>query len=257
MKALYCNELIKLYQRRTQWGMLMVDFLAVGLMTALNHAAFPALTLSNNWLNDVILGTTLAVIFIIITAATLLTSEFDRGTIRFLLVRPHGHTQILFAKLLVLLTSVWAHFTVLWASSYLFNWLLIGFFPIASWDRTYQFGQYMISTAFVALFFATLTLLFAAGMRSRSLAIVISLSGYFVSSLIGSLLSAMIRQYEWLKWNPLNMTNLTNLLGTKNHVSAITAALGLNYNQMFLGLVVYIVLFYAGANWIFGHRDIP
>ncbi|OYN37291.1 hypothetical protein B7D92_08955 [Staphylococcus aureus] len=63
----------------------------------------------------------------------------------------------------------------------------------------------------------------------------------------------LIKKWEWLKWNPLNMLNISPQLLDYKYFSKMTH---LDNTEMFIGNFVYIIIFLILVTLVFKKKNI-
>ncbi|MDZ5783949.1 ABC transporter permease [Marinococcus luteus] len=198
-------------------------------------------------------------IFVIIVAATIISSEFKSGTIKLLLVRPPSRMKILFSKYLTVLLYALGMLAFLFGVSFVLGALFFGFGE-SSAELIYTDGEVEQRPQVLALaidyltgsvnFFMLATLAFAisAIFRSEAMAIAISVLLYVVGAGVTSTLAVA---YDWPKYLLFANTNL-NQYFTSGGPPVESMTLGFSI----VVLIVYWLIFMGFAVWMFKKREI-
>ncbi|SDW57225.1 ABC-2 type transport system permease protein [Marinococcus luteus] len=198
-------------------------------------------------------------IFVIIIAATIISSEFKSGTIKLLLVRPPSRIKILFSKYLTVLLYALGMLAFLFGVSFILGALFFGFGE-SSAELIYTDGEveqrpqvlalaidYLTgSVNFVML--ATLAFAISAIFRSEAMAIAISVLLYVVGA---GVTSTLAMAYDWPKFLLFANTNL-NQYFTSGGPPVESMTLGFSV----IVLIVYWLIFMGFAVWMFKKREI-
>jgi ABC-2 type transport system permease protein len=198
-------------------------------------------------------------IFVIIVAATIISSEFKTGTIKLLLVRPPSRIKILMSKYLTVILYAVAMLALLFGASFILGALFFGFGE-PSTQLIYTDGEveqrpqvlalaidYLTgSVNFVML--ATLAFAISAIFRSEAMAIAISVLLYVVGAGVTSTLALA---YDWPKYLLFANTNLNQYFTSGGPpVESMTLSFSV------IVLIVYWLIFMGFAIWMFKKREI-
>ncbi|GEK58519.1 ABC transporter permease [Marinococcus halophilus] len=198
-------------------------------------------------------------IFVIIVAATIISSEFKSGTIKLLLVRPPSRIKILMSKYVTVILYAVGMLALLFGASFVLGALFFGFGE-PSTELIYTDGEveqrpqvlalaidYLTgSVNFVML--ATLAFAISAIFRSEAMAIAISVLLYVVGAGVTSTLAIA---YNWPKYLLFANTNL-NQYFTSSGPPVESMTLGFSVTV----LIVYWLIFMGFAVWMFKKREI-
>lgn len=160
-------------------------------------------------------------IFGIVLAAGTIAGEHSDGTMKLLLIRPHTRWQVLLSKLIAVLIVLLAFYLINFLLTFLIGGIGWGFAApnaLAIFNGTKIFITAPLAmTAILQLFsfveaaiFALVALTISTVFKARSGAISISMLIYFVSFVLGAVLSA----YDWYKFVLFNNTNLSIYFGS-------------------------------------------
>lgn len=206
-------------------------------------------------------GESLTVIFILIVAAMSVSSEFSMGTIKLLMIRPVNRMKILLAKYLsVIVTAIF--FVLLSIGLYLLmGGIAFGFEGFTTPYLTILKGK-VVEVNFISHLFqnvglscvqmvmlVTFAFMISTVFRNSSLAIGLSLLGYFMGSIISFQIYAA--GYEWMKYSLFINTDLSIYLDDR--VSMIE---GLTLGTSLTVLVIHFLIFMIASFVTFQKRDI-
>ncbi len=99
----------------------------------------------------------------------------------------------------------------------------------------------------------SLTLLISCLLKSPGVSIAVRIVFYFASSVISGILFAAIAQWEWLKWNPINMLNLSTQVLDNEVFKKMTK---LELHELYIGNIVYIIIFLALVIFAFKKKNV-
>ena len=253
MMRLYRQELTKLFKKKsTIWCAVVLVGIAL-IFATLAHVKptiFPAKVMfsANFEVRQFI------VFFMVAAAATMVTMEFQFGTIKQVLTQRYSRRLVLVSKWLVLLT----YSLLLYIGSSLFAILLKvslmnDKFAIFTRPKFWHGWLAGVGGDFLNTWLLiSIVLLVAALFKSSGAAVTVGIIGYFVLGMVNIPMIALIRKYTWLKWNPINMFNYAAQLGSPT-LDKITK---LSNSQLFWGNIAYLVLFLALGLQLFRRREI-
>lgn len=98
-----------------------------------------------------------------------------------------------------------------------------------------------------------LTLLISCLLKSPGVSIAVGIVFYFASSVISGILFAAINQWEWLKWNPINMMNLSTQVLDNEVFKEMTK---LELHELYIGNIIYIIIFLALVIYAFKKKNV-
>ncbi|MFT8337974.1 ABC transporter permease [Schleiferilactobacillus harbinensis] len=276
MFNLFRNEWRKLWAKKSSWILLLIAVVISGL-TAWSMKALNTLVSTGNsavtgasagaskgaeaFYLIFASGASFVSIFTIVITAIVITEEFAKNTIKILLTRPYSRHEVLFSKVLAtvayLLVSLFAIYVVAAAFAGIF-------FGFGALSKVYAHGMnaWVFNLASLGvdvlsnIFYLSLVFVLAAGMRSQGLAITFSILMQVVLDIANTMLSGlmMLKKWYWIKWNPFNLMAY-NPLATVS-TSQTTGPAALNVWGWLIGLLVYVVVFYLIADYIFNRRDV-
>jgi len=239
MTRLITNELYKIIKKKSTLIILSIWFLILVIQMYKSNESFFAISTDFSVINVVIT----------IFSATILTEEFSKKTIKFLLLKPHTRGEILLSKFIAILVlaavldilQVGIAFIIelfqtqnILADSNLFINLLFG----------------LMTNLIAQLLYITFTILVSLFTKSQSLAIAGSIIVVFFGNILNVLL---ISEFNfWLiKINPLNMFNITLLNMNENSGMHL-----LSFWQYLIGILIYSAIFYYLTYTTFKNKDI-
>lgn len=160
-------------------------------------------------------------IFGIVLAAGTIAGEHSDGTMKLLLIRPHTRWQVLLSKFLAVFIVLLAFYLVNFLLTFLIGGIGWGFtapnaLAIFNGTKIFITGPLAMTAIFQlfsfveAAIFALVALTISTVFKARSGAISISMLIYFVSFVLGTVLSA----YDWYKYILFNNTNLSIYFGS-------------------------------------------
>ncbi|WP_124727330.1 ABC transporter permease [Staphylospora marina] len=203
----------------------------------------------------------LVTLFTVITGATAVAGEFSMGTIKFLLIRPPGRSQILLAKYLSILLFALGLLLLLFVLLPLVGGVMFGF---ESWGppRLIHDGQQIIERSVPAhllilfagstaelLMMVTFAFMISTVFRSSSAAIGLSVFLMFAGHQAVNILS--LRGADWIRWILFANTDLLPYFGEGSPpAEGMTLAFSLTV------LVVHFLLFTGISWWVFARRDV-
>lgn len=203
-------------------------------------------------------GFALIFFLMIIQASTIITMEFHYGTIKNLLFRNHSRTSIVISKIvsLIIFSLIIFIFTII--ISLLLNAILFSDIDILkqSGDNFSLLQEHLLNAfaSYIGMWLLlSLTLLISCILKSPGVSIAVGIVFYFAVSVISSILFAAINQWEWLKWNPVNMLNLSVQILDNDMFEKLTK---LNLQELFIGNMIYIIIFLALVVLVFRKKNI-
>lgn len=213
----------------------------------------------------------------IVTAGSIIASEFSSGTVKLLLITPHRRGKIFWAKALILLELTLIEVAALFISSFLFSGILTGFQGLGIGQVLYIFGsaRHMPYLVFViykyllmlvpVLVYSALALMLSAVTRRGAAAIAVSLVLMYAGEIIVAVLVALASGFGFeipgMEFLLFTNTNLTNYLPGASSVTGLVSTSGMDTVMTSLPfslsvLLVYFVCFLWIARDSFCRRDI-
>ncbi|MBS7530601.1 ABC transporter permease subunit [Hazenella sp. IB182353] len=203
----------------------------------------------------------LITLFAIIHAGTSVAGEFNDGTIKFLLIRPHSRIKILLAKYMSLLMFVGIMVMIV-----AFTLLILGGFkygfeglvePSIYWEQNQmvtqtfllQWIQQIVLVLVSPLAMMTLAFMISTIFRSSSLAIGLGIFSYFVGGILVSQLAS--RGHDWTKYLLFANTDLTIYFSNMKPLVE-----GMTFSFSLVVVSIYLTTFLLSAFITFSKRDI-
>ncbi len=255
MLTLVKQELFKLSKKKSTW-LEMIFLLIVQTSFALRVKNNPDLGLTFSFKQGYY-GFELIVFFLIAAAATIITSEFEYGTIKNLLYQKYNRGQILASKWLTILC-----YSIYWyiLATIISVGLKVVLFPKVSLFEQIGFGglnrlSYFLelhgAQLLTTLLLVSLVLLVANLFTNSAVAVSIGIVGYFSTILASAFIGSFISKWEGFKWNPFTMLNYPALISNGvSHLDKLSAP------QMFTGNVVFIGIFLLLGSIVFSKRNV-
>ena len=256
MFTLTKQELFKLVHKKSTWIttiFLLIIQIGFSVFAKNNpHSADPLIAFRNGYE-----GFILIVFFIIAASATIISTEFEYGTIKELLYRKYSRGQVLVSK---------------WITIFLYSlywYILVGLVSLLLNETVYpkiSLGQsaghgYSYLTSLLAVqganflniwLLVSLVFLLANVFNNSAVAVSVGIVGYFIVSVASTFITGLVAKWSWLKWNPLNMLEYPVQINEPS-LSHVTK---LSLNQLAAGNLVYIVIFLALGYLVFKKRNV-
>jgi ABC-2 type transport system permease protein len=198
-------------------------------------------------------------LFVIVVASDIVSSEFSKGTIKMLLIRPYSRWKILLSKLLATIGFAFVMWLVVIAATWLVGGLAYGF---GGMDQTYLLNtdgqikekllveyvftniglEFIELTVVVALCFMISTLF-----MSNSVAIGVAMFTMFAGNMIVMLLAAK----KWVIYTLFANMDLSTLIDNQNQMIE-----GLSLPFSIGVLAVYTAIFLVITFAVFQKRDV-
>ncbi|MDU5332922.1 ABC transporter permease [Enterococcus sp.] len=194
----------------------------------------------------------LIVFFMVYLASQTFSMEFRLGTIKNLLKKNQQRRIIFFSKLVTLIGYSLYLNVVAMTATICISMIL---FPEVSLNQTEVLRVLVTNLLgnFIGMWlFASLSLMISLAVPNESLASILGIAAYFISSMLAGIQFMVLDQFSWLRWNPLNMLNLSNQL-SNNRIEKLTQ---LATNQLLIGNLVYIISFLLIANFLFSRKKV-
>lgn len=189
-------------------------------------------------------------IFIMIAAcATVLSMEFQYGTVKEIIYRQYSRSTILMSKWLVMLGySIYLYVmtgAVALLGKVLFvndQFSLTAIDPYSNHLTFLQQWLASMSSSFITLWLVlSVVFLFATLFRSATMAVTAGIVAFFAFNAVSVLMFKLITKFNWVKWNPFNFLNFSNQI-TDPARHALTQ---LSDTQLLIGSLAYTALFLA------------
>lgn len=194
----------------------------------------------------------------IIQAASIITMEFHYGTIKNLLYRNYSRMSIILSKFISLFIYSLVLFIVTTLISLGLKLILFSDMDILkqSGDNLSLLQEHLLTAlaTYIGMWLIlSLTLLISCLLKSPGVSIAVGIVFYFASSVISGILFAAINQWEWLKWNPINMLNLSTQVLDNEALKKMTK---LELYELYIGNIVYIIIFLALVIFAFKKKNV-
>ncbi len=184
--------------------------------------------------------------------------EFHYGTIKNLLYRKYSRISIVISKIITLFIYSIIIFAIFLGITIVLHLIFNGDTSLieASQNKESLLSDLLLRTlgVFVAMWLLiSLTLLISCIMKSPGVSIAVGIIFYFAVSIISGILFAIINKWEWLKWNPINMMNIQIQVIDNKTFKELTK---LELHELFIGNIVYILIFLILVVWIFKKKNV-
>lgn len=195
----------------------------------------------------------------IIIASDLVSGEYDAGTMKLLLIRPHRRRKILLSKFLSLMISIIIFLGFYSLSSYIASGTLFGFSNIFEKDvfinsnGIIRYSNIFLElvklislSSFSVLFYSTLSFFISTVLRHNALAV----GGGLLLLIVGNSMIEMTSKIHWMKYLPFVNSDMTlHLFGLQSDPT-ITIFFSV------IVLLCYITVLYLASNLIFIKREV-
>lgn len=258
MNTLIKNELYKIIKKKSTlycFIFLILVNISFAVISKLYPKHFiPKELFVSNFATNSFIG-----LILIGTAASIISSEFEYGTMKNMITHFHSRKKILLSKWSVLL--IYSLFLYLFFSLLSYINKVILFNKIYSLSDTLtneklHLWEYWVQTIFsnfiTTWLILSAVLLVSTLLKRSSLAIAIGIIGYFAIDIIGRLTAQIIQKWTFLKWNPINLLNYSTQIA-EPELKKITC---LNLNQMLIGIFIYIAIFMLINFYVFLNKEV-
>ncbi|WEV56814.1 ABC transporter permease [Ligilactobacillus acidipiscis] len=251
MPNLVKQEMFKLTKKKSTWIEIIVllvlqTFIAWFVKSNSNLSA-------GVYFNQGFYGFQLALFFLLAAAASIITSEFEYGTIKNLFYQKHNRGQVLASKWITMLCYALFLYILVVLSSLLLKLIL---FPSLNLTATTGFNgsnlivhflEFHSAQLVINLLLISLVMLVANLFTNSTIAVSVGIIGYFVALLASSSVESLINRWEWLKWSPLTMLNYPVLVNEGvAHLNKLTSSQMLTGNLVYMG--IFLLLGYVAFN---------
>lgn len=199
-------------------------------------------------------ATTWIVYLMIFAGSTLITQEFEYGTIKNLLYRQYSRGQVLLSKWITLLILNVFYFVI----STIFAIILkVIFFPSIKFnsmiDNHSVVNELWLSIvgAFITTWLVlSLVVMMSTLFKNSAVSVTFGVVFYIATSAMGMFEIMAIERWDWIKWSPLNMMNLKTqiIMPELHHVTHLQT------NTMLWMTLVYVVAFLSIGYFAFTRR---
>lgn len=197
-------------------------------------------------------------VFVIIVGASIVSREFNKGTIKLLLVRSASRTQILASKFIMTILFGLFLLVVLFGLSFIIGSILFGFDgssahlsymdgEVVEWSRTLFLGVNYLAGSITLLMLTSFAFMISTIFRNDTIAIAISVALMFVGSYATNILALF---FDWAKYSLFANTNLNLYFSGGPMVEGMTLQFSV------IMLIVYLFLFLFLAFTFFSKRDV-
>ncbi|MCV3740081.1 ABC transporter permease subunit [Lentilactobacillus hilgardii] len=257
MVTLVRQELFKLVHKKSTWAtsIILLVIMTTFAVISRNH---PNTFDPKGMFPDLFTGIIWIVLFMIAASSSIISMEFQYGTIKELLYRKYYRGEILVSKWITMF--LYSVYFMLLAFVYSLILKLVLFNGTFQLSENYGYKHSILATTiytslaqFVALWLIlSLVLLLANLFKSSAAAISVGIIGYFAINVISSMLTIIIKKWTWLKWNPLNMMNYPGQVASPE-LHKLTL---LSTNELLIGSLVYMVIFLGISYSVFKRRNV-
>ena len=204
------------------------------------------------------------VIFIFMIAGPIVSQEFNKGTIKLLLVKPYSRSKILLSKYIVALSSILMAIIFMLIIQLIIGGLFFGFSSLSDKIVVYSSitdsAQYinvlkyfvLISVAILPRLIILATLTFAASsiINNTAVSIITGFVGYMGTNILTLLLEQMSKK-AWVKFFiGFNWDFKPYILKTKPLIS------GIDFKFSVMICIIYFLILIIPAFIVFKHKDI-
>ncbi|KRK47111.1 ABC transporter permease [Secundilactobacillus kimchicus] len=258
MLTLVRQELFKLIKKRSTW-ITTIIMLVTQIGLAIWAKTTPKVLDPRAVFDQQFFGVVWYLFFLIAAAASIITMEFQYGTIKEVLYRKYYRGEIMVSKWLTLFIYSLYWVVLSWVVSMLLRAVLFADkidlgAKVANGNTVLMDSIQQTAASFLTLWLLlSLVLLLANLFKNSAVAVSVGIVGYFVTQTLASILTMLIHKWAWLKWNPLTMLFYPSQLSSYDMYHAMTK---LTNVQMFCGNVVYIAIFLGLGYWIFKKRSV-
>ncbi|MFD1125041.1 ABC transporter permease [Lentilactobacillus raoultii] len=257
MITLVRQEIFKLVHKKSTWAtsVLLLIIMTVFAVVSQSH---PSTFEPKSMFIEQFTGFNWVVLFMIAASSSIISMEFQYGTIKELLYRKYYRGEVLISKWITMVLYSIYFIALVFVYSLILKFIL--FNNTFQLSETYGNKHSILLTAlytslsgFVALWLIlSLVLLIANLFKSSAAAISVGIIGYFAINVVSSILTIIIKKWTWLKWNPLNMMNYPNQVVSPDfkHLTLLST------NELLMGSLVYMVIFLAISYVVFKRRSV-
>ncbi|WP_026908143.1 ABC transporter permease [Paucisalibacillus globulus] len=211
-----------------------------------------------SYMDDNIFLIQLIGVFVIIVGSSIVAHEFNKGTIKLLLVRTASRTQILASKFITTLLFGVFLLAVLFVLSFIIGSILFGFDgssvhlsaidgEVTERSRMLFIGLNYLASCVSILILTAMAFMISTIFRSETLAIALSVMLLFIGSSITGILALFT---DWAKYSVFANTNLELYFTDGPLIEGMTLGFSI------VVLIVYLVLFLFLSFLFFKKRDV-
>ncbi|WP_421017168.1 ABC transporter permease [Furfurilactobacillus cerevisiae] len=256
MWTLYKQESFKLLKKKsTLWISIVLALIVFGF--ALTSRLQPKYFSASGLFTTNFASTTFIMFFLIAAAASIVTMEFQYGTIKTVVSQRYSRSMILVSKWLVILTYSLYLYVMTAVLSLIAKLVFVNDkFSLTGTGYNNDIWQDWLANLGAGLLtlwlLISLVFLLATLFKSSAVAISVGILGYFVLNIVSSVMFILIHSHEWLKWNPINFLNY----GSQVLEPSLSKLTRLSDVQLFWGNVGYIALFLCIGLLLFRKRNV-
>ncbi|MHC9537344.1 ABC transporter permease [Dellaglioa sp. BT-FLS60] len=257
MIKIFKQEIFKLYHRKSVRYVPVFLFILMLLIAVINKNG------SNKdkafYIASAFAGYEWLAIIIITMSASIVSMEFQYGTIRKLISESHNRFEIYLAKWsLMIFYSIFLHILLV---IYTIILKVLFYGNGVSLFSKYLYGHSIIGNLLInmsvdmisSIFLISITFMLALLTSTGAVAIAVGLGICFIGEgLSNTLIRSIFNQFHFIKWNPFNMMNITGQWGNPDYFDITKLTL----NQLVYGNVGYIIIFIMGGLLIFDRKKI-
>ncbi|CCI61234.1 putative ABC transporter component [Staphylococcus equorum subsp. equorum Mu2] len=257
MVTLVKQELFKMFKKKSSIIIpILIFILMIGL--AVLSENYPDILDSKSLFKQGFSSFSWLFFLMIIQASTIITMEFHYGTIKNLLYRNYSRTSIIISKFITLFIYSLIIFAISMIITVIINLTMFSDVNILkqSGDNLSLLQEMLLTGlgSYVGMWLLlSLTLLISCIFKSPGVSIAIGIIFYFAISIVSGILFALINQWEWLKWLPINMLNLSSQIIDNDVMKPFTK---LELHELFIGNIVYIVIFLVLVIFVFKKKNV-
>jgi ABC-2 type transport system permease protein len=262
MISLVQNELTKIYSKKSSW-IYKAIIVMVAVLGGFIYGSVYKET-ENYWLfmNDFVVGGgVLITLFAVMVCSSAVSSEFAKGTIKQLLIRPHKRWSILLAKYIASIIYITILTITLVAALYIAGYLIFG---SGDYSEVIILGfeggkevvvgeQFFLKLAYFLpglLMLATISFMLSSLFRNQSLAVGISIFALLFTSVLGGVITLIADKFTWVKYLLFPHLDLTVYAVQDKMFDTIS------FSTSMIILGIHYVLFMAVVFWHFSKKDI-
>ncbi|MQS88840.1 ABC transporter permease [Lactobacillus salsicarnum] len=257
LTTLIKQELYKISKRKTTYILPIITivfmFLAAIMIKNVSESGDTAID-SAAYFVDLYSGLTWVVYLMIFAGSTIITQEFEFGTIKNLLYRKYSRTEILISKWMTLLIMNICYFVMTIIVSVFLKFI---FYSDVTFDMTINnhslFSAMLMNVLgnfLVTWIVLSLVLMISTLFKNSAVSVSVGIVFYFGASVLSMFQTLAIQKWDWLKWNPLNMLNV----GRQVQSPEMHQMTQLSTNSMIIASFVYIIIFLAIGYYAFRSR---
>lgn len=259
MITLINQEFFKLGKRKTTWILpviaLLIMTLAAIMSKRIADTAIGQHIDNTGLFIDLFTGTTWVMYLMIFAGSTLVTQEFEFGTIKNLLYRKYSRGQILVSKWLTLLALNLSYFVIIFVYALILKMTLFPKIKLTAISYSNHLLVENVLLTILGTFLTTwlvlsLVVMISTLFKNSAVAVSFGIVFYFGATAAGMFQVFAIERWHWMRWNPLNMMNLQNQIS----VPEMQQGTLLDIPSMLIATMIYIIIFLAVGYYAFTKR---